>query len=132
MKTVRYEFALGPRDGHIPEVDRGEVTTSRLLQNHLVGARVVKVFNNIGALDIYSDRTPAGTPNRRALPIAGDDAAAKAAVADFLNTIGFDAVDIGGLDDSWGVERDTPAYVTRANADELRALTQNVERVILA
>src|SRR6187399_1421156 len=31
------------RDGHIPEIDRGEVTTSRLLQNHLVGARVVKV-----------------------------------------------------------------------------------------
>ena len=120
------------RDGRIPRIDRGEVTTSRLLQEHAPGARIVKAFNNIPAADIPKDGLPAGTPDRRALPIAGDDAAAKLVVADFLNAIGFDAVDVGGLDDSWVVERDTPAYVRRTTADELRALVQNVERVILS
>src|SRR5690606_17247541 len=73
------------RDGHIARSDRGEVTSSRLLQEHAPGARIVKAFNDIPAADIPKDGLPAGTPNRRALPIAGDDAAAKRAVADFLN-----------------------------------------------
>jgi predicted dinucleotide-binding enzyme len=120
------------RYGNIPRIDRGEVTTSRLLQEHAPDARVVKAFNTITAHHIPRDASPPGTPNRRALPIAGDDPAAKAAVADFLSAIGFDAVDIGGLDDSWVVERDTPAYGPRVDATELRALTTNVQRVLLA
>jgi predicted dinucleotide-binding enzyme len=35
----------------------------------------------------------AGAPDRTALPIAGDDGAARATVAAFLDRIGFDAVD---------------------------------------
>ncbi len=32
-------------DGHIPELDRFETTTSRLLADHLPHSHVVKVFN---------------------------------------------------------------------------------------
>lgn len=35
------------RDGTFPELDSNETTSSELLQRHLPGARVVKVFNNI-------------------------------------------------------------------------------------
>lgn len=120
------------RDGHIARIDRGEVTTSRLLQAHAPGARVVKAFNNIGAEQIPTDGMPQGAPDRRALPIAGDDAEAKQIVASFLDALGYDAVDVGALDDSWVVERDTPSYGRRSNAVELRALVQNVDRVLLA
>lgn len=33
------------RDGHIPELDRFETTTNRLLADHLPYSHVVKVFN---------------------------------------------------------------------------------------
>ena len=44
------------------------------------------------------------------LPIAGDDAAAKAAVTAYLDSIGYDTVDAGTLADSWHQEPDTPVY----------------------
>ena len=117
------------RDGRIPALDRNESTTSGLLQAHLPTSRVVKAFNNITWSHIPTDGTPAGTPGRRALPIAGDDAEAKAVAARFLDELGYDAVDIGGLDESWRVERDTPAYGARATADVLRALVARAVRV---
>jgi predicted dinucleotide-binding enzyme len=117
------------RDGRIPALDNNENTTSGLLQEHLPTSKVVKAFNNIRAADIPTTGSPAGTAGRRALPIAGNDADARAQVAKFLDDIGFDAVDLGTLDESWKVERDTPAYVKRTTADELTNLTANVNRV---
>ncbi|HTI24549.1 MAG TPA: NAD(P)-binding domain-containing protein [Kutzneria sp.] len=98
------------RDGNIPELDSGELTTSGLLQRHLVGAHVVKGFNNIYFKALATLGRPAGAPDRSALPIAGDDAAAKAAVVELLDRLGYDAVDIGGLADSWRSENGKPAY----------------------
>jgi len=117
------------RDGRIAALDANESTTSELLQAHLPTSTVVKAFNNIPATHIPTDGLPAGDPNRRALPIAGNDADAVAQVAAFLDSIGFDSVNVGTLAESWKVERDTPAYVTRTTAAELRELTQNVTRV---
>ncbi|MDP2014615.1 MAG: NADP oxidoreductase, partial [Actinomycetota bacterium] len=53
---------------------------------------------------------PAGADDRSALAIAGDDAAAKAAVVEFLDSIGYDVVDAGPLAEGWRFQRDTPAY----------------------
>ena len=117
------------RDGRIPALDANESTTSELLQAHLPASRVVKAFNNITWHQIPTDGTPAGTPGRRALPIAGNDDEAKRVVASFLDAIGFDAVDLGPLSESWRVERDTPAYGRRTTADELRALAATTVRV---
>jgi predicted dinucleotide-binding enzyme len=55
---------------------------------------------------------PHGAEDRSALPIAGDDPAAKQAVAEFLDAIGYDAVDAGSLADSWRQEPGTPVYGT--------------------
>ena len=62
------------RDGRIAALDSNESTVSELLQAQLPDARVVKGFNNIGATDIPTDGLPAGSENRRALPIASNDA----------------------------------------------------------
>jgi 8-hydroxy-5-deazaflavin:NADPH oxidoreductase len=108
------------RDGHIQELDEEHTTTSQLLQRHLPTSKVVKAFNHIYAAALTTDGQPAGTPNRRALAIAGNDAAAKATVAALIDEFGFDVVDVGPLGESWRIQRDTPGYGPRRTAEELR------------
>jgi hypothetical protein len=98
------------RDGQIPELDSKSATSSELLQRHLPASRVVKAFNNIYFGHLGSLPRPAGSPERTALPIAGDDAEAKATVADFLDAIGYDTVDQGPLAESWRCEPGSPVY----------------------
>jgi predicted dinucleotide-binding enzyme len=108
------------RDGNIPELDNESTTTAELLQAHLPTSKVVKAFNHIYAAALTTDGQPAGSKNRRALAIAGNDAAAKATVAKLIDEFGFDVVDMGGLKESWRIQRDTPGYGPRRTADELR------------
>jgi len=113
------------RDGHVAALDDGATTSAELLAEHLEGARVVKAFNHITSADLGSRGTPAGTPGRRALAIAGDDAEAKAVVAGLIDRWGFDVVDAGPLSEGWRFQRDTPAYGPDLDADGLReALAQ--------
>jgi 8-hydroxy-5-deazaflavin:NADPH oxidoreductase len=86
-----------PRDGHIAEIDDGTTTSSEMLASHLPTSKVVKAFNTIIAAQIVQHATPAGTPHRRALPIAGDDASAKRVVTRLIDEIGFDIIDTGPL-----------------------------------
>jgi hypothetical protein len=109
------------RDGHIPELDNESTTTAELLQKRLPTSKVVKAFNHIYARELTTHGTPSGTPNRRALVIAGDDANAKKTVTALLDSFGFDTVDAGPLAEGWRIQRDTPGYGPRRNAAELRA-----------
>ena len=110
------------RDGQIPELDDETTTSSELLQAHLPSSKVVKAFNNIVAAQLTTDGTTAGTKNRRALPIAGDDGDAKRTVAQLLDQFGFDALDVGPLAEGWRFQRDTAAYLAgRQNVAELQA-----------
>ena len=118
LDTNNYYFE---RDGHIEALDRGETTTSQLLQEHLPDSKVVKAFNHIGSGEILTTGSPAGTPDRRALGTASDDDDAVAFVTDVYDRLGFDTVSAGPLSESWRLERDRPAYVARQNAEELRA-----------
>ncbi|MDE0572709.1 NADPH-dependent F420 reductase [Demequina sp. B12] len=117
------------RDGRIATLDSNLSTTSELLQRHLPHSHVVKAFNHINAKDIPAHGLPAGTEDRRALAIAGADPGAKAVVRAFLDTLGYDAVDLGGLSKSWRVERDTPAYGVRMNAEQLKEAVATTKRV---
>jgi predicted dinucleotide-binding enzyme len=108
------------RDGRIPELDNESTTVSGLLQAHLPTSKVVKGFNHIFAGQITTDGRPAGTTNRRALVIAGDDREAKAVVTKLLDEFGFDTVDAGPLEESWRIQKDTPGYGPRRTAEELR------------
>jgi predicted dinucleotide-binding enzyme len=108
------------RDGHIPELDNESTTTSELLQAHLPRSRVVKAFNHIYAAELTTHGQAAGSKNRRALVIAGDDPPAKKAVTHLLDQFGFDTVDAGPLSEGWRIQRDTPGYGPRRTAEELR------------
>lgn len=98
------------RDGRIAELDDGSLTTSELLQRHLGAAKVVKGFNNIHFRHLASLPRPHGATDRTALPIAGDDAGARAAATAFLDSLGYDAVEVPALAQGRLFEPGTPAY----------------------
>lgn len=98
------------RDGAFPELDAKETTPSELLQHHLEGAFVVKAFNNIFYKHLADLGRPAGAEDRTSLPIAGDDAGAKARATDLLDRLGYDAIDVGELADGWRFQPGTPVY----------------------
>jgi 8-hydroxy-5-deazaflavin:NADPH oxidoreductase len=82
--TPALELALGFNDS------AGE-TVARLAP----GARVVKALNTTGAGNMASAQAFAAKPM---MPLAGDDAEAKAVVAKLTEELGFEAVDAGPLE----------------------------------
>lgn len=113
-------YAAG-RDGSFPEIDDGTTTSSEVLAATLPGARVVKAFNTIYYVHLRDHGTPAGTPRRRAIPIAGDDPEAKATVTALIDEIGFDTYDAGSLADGRRIEPGSPVYNVPLTRDEIAA-----------
>lgn len=109
------------RDGRIPELDHHQTTTSEMLAKHLPESRIIKAFNAIRMDDLLNDGLPASAAERRALPIAGDDAQGKAMVTALLDEFGFDVVDAGGLAEGWRFEAGTPVYCVPLNQEQLKA-----------
>lgn len=62
------------------------------LQRAFPAVRLVKAFNSVGAARMIDPRYAEGRPT---MFIAGDDAAAKARVAALLETVGWEAADMG-------------------------------------
>jgi 8-hydroxy-5-deazaflavin:NADPH oxidoreductase len=106
------------RDGRIEAIEAG-TTESRWVAQQLKRP-VVKAFNNIHAQHLLELGQPKGTRGRIALPVAGDDAAAKAVVLRLVDELGFDGVDSGTLDESWRQQPDTPVYGTNFDAEGVR------------
>lgn len=106
------------RDGRIDGIESG-LTESRWVEQQ-VGRPVVKAFNNIFAQHLLENGTPAGSEGRIALPVAGDEAKAKGIVMRLIEELGFDAVDAGGLDESWRQQPGTPVYTKDFDANGVR------------
>lgn len=106
------------RDGRIEAIEAG-MTESRWVSQQL-GRPVIKAFNNIYAQHLLELGKARGTPGRIALPVAGDDANAKAIVMRLVDDIGFDPVDAGSLDDSWRQQPNTPVYASDYDSEGVR------------
>ena len=112
-KTVIDTCNYGPeRDGPIPELDNALLTSSELLQRYLPDAKLVKAFNTIFFKHLLSLAHPTGAADRSYLPIAGDSATAKAAVSEFIESLGYGVVDAGALADGWRQATGTPVWGT--------------------
>ncbi|MEU6052366.1 NAD(P)-binding domain-containing protein [Streptomyces xanthochromogenes] len=105
------------RDGRIDAIEDG-LPESRWTEQH-IGHPVIKVFNGTYAQDLLDRPRPKGAPDRVAVPVAGDDAAAKRLVRELVDELGFDTVDAGGIDDSWRQQPATPVYGLRGNTAEV-------------
>jgi 8-hydroxy-5-deazaflavin:NADPH oxidoreductase len=114
------------RDGRIGEIEDG-MPESRWVEKQL-GRSVVKAFNNIYAEHLGKLGRPQGASGRIALPVAGDDATAKAVVLRLIDQLGFDGADAGGLDESWRQQPGTPVYTTDLDADGVRRALARASR----
>lgn len=106
------------RDGRIAEIEAG-LPESRWVERQL-GRPVVKAFNNIYAKHLLELGRPPSAANRIALPVAGDNPKAKEVVMRLVDKLGFDAVDAGGIDESWRQQPGTPVYATDLDAKGVR------------
>ena len=110
-----------PTDGTLAEFE-GEVSSSEVVQQYLWHTRLVRTLNHIGYHEVEEDALPAGHPERRALAVAGNDAKARATVAEFLDRLGYDAVDAGMLESARSFAIGTPIFEGHWQRDEMKRL----------
>lgn len=118
------------RDGRIPAIDEGLVE-SRWVEEQL-GRPVVRAWNAVLAGTLRTGGKRQGEAGRTAIPVSGDDASQKAIAMELVDATGFDAVDIGGLDEAWRISAGNPAYCTDLSADELRYAVSIADAAIAA
>jgi predicted dinucleotide-binding enzyme len=114
------------RDGRIEELENG-LTESAWVERQ-IGRPVVKVLNSIIAKALAEAGRPAGSRDRVALPISGDDPKAKERVAQLIDRIGFDSVDAGTIAESWRQQPGSPVYCTNPTKEEVQLWLKNVDR----
>jgi predicted dinucleotide-binding enzyme len=86
-----------PVDGVQEMFEDPRYGSSEIVAHRLSRSTIVKTFNHIGYHELDDERRPAGSPDRRALGVAGDDAGAVGVLADVIERIGYDAVRLEGL-----------------------------------
>lgn len=104
------------RDGRIAAIEDGQVESLWVAEQ--LGHTVIKAFNGVYAQRILD----AGRDGheRFAIPVAGDDPAAKRRVSELVEQLGFEPVDAGSLDDSWRQQPGTPVYGAELDAAGVR------------
>jgi 8-hydroxy-5-deazaflavin:NADPH oxidoreductase len=111
------------RDGRIAAIEDGLVE-SQWVANEL-GRPVLKAINTLHWLSLLNEAQAAGTDQRIAIPVAGDDEEAKAKLIRLFDELGFDGVDAGRLDESWRQQPGTPVYAANLNAQDAQKAIQD-------
>jgi len=107
-----------PVDGVQDTFEDRRFGSSEIVQQRLVGSTVVKSFNHIGYHELESDRQPAASAGRRALGVAGDDAASVESVLAVVEQIGYDAIGIDSLRGGRVLEPAGPVFGARLDRIE--------------
>ncbi len=84
-------------DGKESEFAHPKSSSSEIVQGYLQGAHVVKALSHMGYHHLHDEAKPVGADGRKAIAIAGDDAADTQTVATLVSDFGFDPVIIGKL-----------------------------------
>lgn len=106
------------RDGEIAAIEDGQVESAWVAEQ--IGAPVYKVFNGIWWKHLLESGKPSGTPNRIALPVAGEDGPGRELVHGIVDQLGFEPVDAGPISESWRQQPGTPLYGKDFDADRTR------------
>jgi predicted dinucleotide-binding enzyme len=97
-------------------------SSSELVQAHLAASHVVKAFNHMGYHDLDEGARRAGSPDRKAIAIAGDRAEDVEVVSSFVDALGFEPVRAGALREGIRLEPGSEAFGANVDADELRRM----------
>ncbi|MFJ5265221.1 NADPH-dependent F420 reductase [Streptomyces sp. NPDC088387] len=112
-------------DGVRDDFTDPRTSTSEMVQAFLPESRVVKAFNHMGYHDLEERALPAGTPGRRAIAIAGDNADDLAEVAGLVDVLGFDAVPAGPLAEGVRLQPGNEAFGAAADVATLRTMLEH-------
>lgn len=107
-------------DGQRPEFTDPEVSTSELIQRHLSESKVIKAFSHVGYHDLYDDARPNGSPDRKAVAIAGDGTLNE--VATIVDDFGFDPVILPSLASGRALQPGGPVFGAHVDQTQLKAM----------
>lgn len=114
--TNHWYEADGPRADTIPESS----SSTEHLQEYLAESRLVKALSHMGYHELHDGPKPQGEKSRKAIALAGDNQADKQRAAAFIDSIGFDPLDIGNLHKGKILEPGHPAFGANVTVDELK------------
>lgn len=105
------------RDDKIEAIEAGQVESLWVAEQ--LGRPIAKAWNAIGSASLAHKAVPAGTPDRIAIPVAGDRERDREIAIALVNDTGFDGFDAGTLADSWHQQPGAPAYCTDLTREEM-------------
>ncbi|MBM0258189.1 NADPH-dependent F420 reductase [Micromonospora sp. 4G55] len=109
-------------DGIRDDLTDPRTSSSETVQAFLADSRVVKAFNHMGYHDLEDGARPSGTPDRKAIAIAGDDPGDLDVVASLVDRLGFDPVVAGPLAEGVRLEPGSELFGANVSADEVRTM----------
>jgi len=86
-----------PADGVVPMFQEQDLSSSEIVARRLAQSAIVKSLNQIAYQDLENGRRPAGSPDRHAIGVAGDDPHAVNMIGEVVDRIGYDPVLLGSL-----------------------------------
>ena len=99
-------------DGVVEAFEQGGVGSSEIVARRLPGSTAVKTLNHVGYHDLEDHAQPEGSADRRAIGVAGDDAAGVDTASQFVDRLGYDPVVVGGLVDGRILQPGGPVFGT--------------------
>jgi predicted dinucleotide-binding enzyme len=86
-----------PADGVVAMFQDQRLSSSEVVQRRLTQSTVIKSLNQIAYQYLDDGRRPAGSLDRHAIGVAGDDSNAATVVGEVIDRIGYDPVLLGSL-----------------------------------
>jgi predicted dinucleotide-binding enzyme len=114
VDTMNY---WAPVDGVQQLFEDRRYGSSEIVQRRLARSTIVKTFNHMGYHELEDERRPEGSPERRALGVAGDDPAAVKVVAEVVERIGYDTVRLDSLSAGRLLEPGGPVFGASLSRD---------------